>query len=89
MRFKSLTGKDNETGDIGRILLLVSVAAYILFGAVVLCKVMMMETPPTPIFDFIAWGTGLGVVVGAFGGMLWLKKDTEPEVPKDGNPSNN
>lgn len=86
MYFKSLTGKDNSTGDIGRILLLVSVVSYLLFVGVALYKAINMSVPPTPIFDMVNFGVGLGAVFASAGALLKLKEGSEPH---DGNTGSN
>ena len=82
MRFKSLTGKDNQTGDIGRIGFLISLVCYNFFcGLVVLSSLK---------FEMINYGTGLGLLTSAFGLFIYAKKDTEPEPEvKDANLGSN
>lgn len=85
MRFKSLTGKDNTTGDIGRILLLVSTLCYLFYVGVALYKSITMPVTPVPIFDMTNFGIGLGAVLASGGALLKLKEGSEP----DGNPNSN
>lgn len=67
-----ITGKDNQTHDLGRwswVVCVVSVIASAIWNA------MHSVT-----IDLLQLAQALGVIVAAHGGALFLKKDTEPEV---------
>lgn len=76
----AITGKDNFSLDCGRICLLVSTVAYLGFVSVALYKAITMPVPPTPIFDMVNFGIGLGGVFAAAGALLKLKENSEPEA---------
>ena len=65
-----LTGKDNETHDIGRWSWLTSTAA-VLGGGV-------WNAIHAGTIDLMQFAQAIGVVVAAHGGAIWAKKDTEP-----------
>jgi hypothetical protein len=66
-----LTGKDNRSFDIGRVILFEAVQSYIVLTAYFIFK--------GGAFDFIAYGTGLAALLAAGGAGIALKSGTEPE----------
>ena len=76
MKFVSdcLTGKDNLTYDVGRVIGVLGALMYVLFW-VVQVVVTWRFTPG----DADAYGRGLGMVLLAMAGALALKAHTEPE----------
>ena len=65
-----LTGKDNETYDIGRVTWLLGVLAVItLAGYEVVRNTVNLREP----------AEALGIVSGASGASVMMKKDTEPQ----------
>lgn len=72
-----ITGRDNVTADVFRVLALVAVPVGIALDAfVVIWKAMHPDA--TVSFDLIAYGTGIGGLLLAVGGALKLKAETEP-----------
>ena len=70
--FKHLfTGKDNETFDIGRIILFEAIQSYIALAAYAIYK--------GGAYDYIAYGTGLAALLAAGGAGIMMKAGTEPE----------
>lgn len=67
----SLTGKDNSTYDVARILWVVGVISYFIFCGV---QLYMSKT-----FSPTEYGAGLGIVLGAGGVSVAVKKAAEPE----------
>lgn len=65
-----LTGKDNQTYDIGRVLWFLSVLVFLILST--------WDCWLDHDFKPADYGTGLGLVLAAGGGALWLKRDTEP-----------
>jgi hypothetical protein len=65
-----VTGKDNETPDIGRILLIIGVIFYIIME--------IMDVYMTKTFECKDWAEGLAYLLGGGGLLLFLKKNTEP-----------
>ena len=70
-----MTGKDNLTVDLFRIL----AAASVLVALVLECISVLLPEHP---FDIQAYGMGIGAVLLAAGGALNLKAKTEPD-PED------
>lgn len=69
--FKQLvTGKDNQTHDLGRWSWLVSTISLIGGG--------VWNALHAGVIDLMGFAQAIGVVVAAHGGALFLKKDTEP-----------
>ena len=68
------TGKDNSTYDIARILWSIGVMVYI---ALAIVDVYLRQK-----FQYSEFGTGFGIVLGAGGFSVWLKRNTEPS-PKN------
>jgi hypothetical protein len=66
------SGKDNTTLDIGRILWAISVVTFLLLSA--------YSIHNGQLFDPIAWGTGIGLVLGAGGAAIAIKSTTEPDT---------
>lgn len=66
------TGKDNQTPDLGRILLTLS---FIVYFALAITDVIFTHD-----FEYLQFGEGLGVLFAGGGLHLYLKKSTEPEV---------
>jgi hypothetical protein len=64
------SGKDNQTLDLGRIIWFK--------GAAVFSGLAIWHVYKTSTFDFVAFATGFGAILGAGGAALWAKKDTEP-----------
>jgi hypothetical protein len=74
MKFMDLiTGKDNATLDLGRILWAK--------GSVVFTGLSIYHVIHTHTFDYIAFGTGFAAIMTAGGAALMFKKDTEPNGP--------
>ena len=72
-----ITGKDNFTVDLVRVLALLAVTVGIGLAAfVVIWKALHPDATVT--FDLIAYGTGIGGLFLAVGGALKLKAGTEP-----------
>jgi hypothetical protein len=67
-----LSGRDNRTVDIGRVILFEAVQSYILLTGYFIFK--------GGSFDFIAYGTGLAALLAAGGAGIALKAGTEPEA---------
>lgn len=76
--FKSFTGMDNETLDIGRILIALSVLDAIFL-------VTFQVTYKGMVFDIQQFGSGMGLLLAGGGGMLFLKRNTEPTAPNSVN----
>ena len=74
-----LSGKDNQTPDAVRVM-----------GFVGFLQGMGLQFYDTVIrgnaFDLQAFGIGMGVLFGAIGAALGLKKDTEPDLNNNGIP---
>ena len=66
-----LTGKDNKTYDIGRVTWLLGVLGIILLAA--------YEVIITSTVSLREFAESLGIVSGAGGAGIYLKKETEPE----------
>lgn len=66
-----LTGKDNQTYDIGRILWVIGVTTFICFTAI---RLYIKGE-----FDAMGYGTGLGGLLTGGGLGIGLKAKTEPE----------
>ncbi|MDE1902187.1 MAG: amino acid ABC transporter substrate-binding protein [Alphaproteobacteria bacterium] len=67
----ALTGKDNTTYDVGRILIVLGSIAFLVFEAWAVFH--------NNAFDMQAFGIGYGSVLLAGGGHLWMKRETEPD----------
>jgi hypothetical protein len=65
-----LSGKDNQTHDIGRWSWLVTTLSVIAGGA--------WNAIHSGALDLAAFSQAVAVVVGAHGATLWAKRDTEP-----------
>ena len=72
----SLTGRDNSTYDVLRILGAAGGGAF-LFLAIYWVVVLKGA------WDAMAYGTGFAALIGAVGAALWMKRDTEPSCSKD------
>jgi hypothetical protein len=70
----ALTGPDNRTWDIARVLWAVGGLAYLLAA---LWNVFGLHNAP----DLMAFGNGFGVVLAAGGAGVGLKGHTEPKSP--------
>lgn len=70
-----VTGKDNQTQDLGRWSWVISMFAVIGAG--------VSNAIHTGVVDLVALAQALGTVVGAHGLALWAKKDTEPSDATD------
>jgi hypothetical protein len=66
-----LTGKDNTTFDIGRILASGFCIAYIIYPAL---EIFHCGAP----FHSQDWAIGAAALLGGSGAFLYLKKETEP-----------
>lgn len=66
-----LTGLDNETYDVARILWACGVIVYLGLAISDVCV--------THRFPYAEFGTGFGIVLGSGGFAVWLKRDTEPK----------
>jgi len=75
MVFKSLTGIDNSTHDVGRITLLI--------GVIVFCVNSVWSVYFSRAFDAVSFGTGFGLLAAGIGGLLKLKEGTEPPAKVD------
>ena len=78
---KIMSGADNETPDIARILGAVAVAVFLGLSVYSVCW-QKAEWKPA---DF---GTGLGLVFVAIGGFIKLKEKSEPAVHSGDNDGN-
>jgi hypothetical protein len=67
-----LTGADNTTHDIGRVLAALSVVT----GLGLQIYAVGWRGQP---FDFLAFGAGVGATFAGIGAMLKLKENTEPK----------
>ena len=70
-----LTGKDNETYDIGRV-----AYAFTLFNLKVM---MLINVFYLHSFDLSSYGTTVAAITIGFGPFFYLKKDTEPDLKKE------
>ena len=68
----ALTGVDNNTYDIARIVLLI--------GILVLCFNVTWVCVLTNAFDVQSYGIGFGALCAGVGGLLKLKENTEPKI---------
>lgn len=68
------TEADNDTWDLGRIMWALGVVMF--FGLSVMAYGVFRQA-----FDPITFGTGFAAVLGAGGGMIWMKSK-EQEKPK-------
>ena len=66
-----LTGKDGESYDVGRILWILGVLAFIALSVASILK--------TGTFDPMNWGAGYGGLLAGGGAGIGLKSKTEPE----------
>jgi len=66
-----LTGKDNKTYDVVRVIGFLGGIAFILMSMFVVYK--------TTVFNYIDFGIGLASIIVAIGGGAKLKETTEPE----------
>ena len=66
-----LSGKDNQTHDIGRWSWMMSTLSIIAGGA--------WNAIHAGALDLTSFAQAIAFVVGAHGASLWAKKDTEPE----------
>lgn len=76
-----LTGKDNETYDLGRISWVVCVIA-----AIGIAIYNLIHSITFTLEDF---GRSIAAIVGVHGAAIWAKKDTEPNNSIDPNQNNN
>jgi hypothetical protein len=76
-----LTGKDNETYDLGRISWVLCVLATIAF-----CIYNLIHNIPFTLEDF---GRSIAAIVGVHGAAIWAKRDTEPSPQADSDQNNN
>lgn len=78
MLMDSLTTKDGQSFDLGRI---IWAQGAMLFFGLTIYNVVFLHVP----FDYIAFGSGFGVISAGSGAALMLKKSTEPneEAAKD------
>jgi preprotein translocase subunit SecG len=67
-----LTGEDNESHDVGRVLAVLSV----LVGLGLQIFVVVWRNQP---FDLTSFGGGTAALFAGIGALLWMKKDTEPK----------
>jgi len=70
-----LTGKDNETFDLARVLWAMGALAFIAFVG--------WNVYRTGAFDAQNFGTGFGLIMGSGGGSVWAKAKTEPDPKTD------
>lgn len=70
--YRTFTGIDNSTLDIGRILWAAGVLAFFAMS--------IHSSWHGQVFDPISWGTGFGAVMAAGGAALWMKRATEPQL---------
>lgn len=66
-----LTGKDNETYDIVRVLALMAVVEALALSV----YVVVWKSAP---FSLVEYGTGIGVIFASIGAALKLKESSEP-----------
>jgi hypothetical protein len=66
-----LTGKDGESYDVGRVLWIIGVLAFIGLSIYGLYR--------GGAFDPLNWGTGYGAILGGGGAGIGMKSKTEPE----------
>lgn len=67
-----VTGKDNQTHDLGRWSWVVSMATVVAAAG--------WNASHGALIDLQNLATALGLVAGAHGGALWAKANTEPEA---------
>lgn len=72
-----LTGKDNETYDLGRISWVLCV-----FAAIGIAIYNLIHNITFTLEDF---GRSIAAIVGVHGAAIWAKRDTEPSPPVDTN----
>ena len=78
-----LTGVDNQSYDIGRVLWIIGVISFIFFAGV------SVFYSSNHTFDYMAYGTGLGLVLAGGGAGIGAKAKTEPQPePRKENESN-
>lgn len=65
------TGKDNQTFDIGRIMLFL---AEVIFWYLAICKIHYTHD-----FNPVEFGTGQAAILTGFGALLAFKAPTEPK----------
>ena len=70
-----ITGKDNKTVDIARLLWLVCTITVI--GG------WVWDIIHNNVIHIADFGQAVAVIAGAFGASLYMKKDTEPEIDKN------
>lgn len=73
-----LTGKDNQTLDLGRVSWAICLFAVIGFA---IFQLIHSE------FNLKDFGETIGAVVGVHSAGIWAKRDTEPEVDNDIEPA--
>jgi len=66
-----LTGKDNETFDIARVLWALGALSFLAFVGWTVYR--------SGAFDAQNFGTGFGLIMGSGGGSVWAKAKAEPE----------
>lgn len=70
-----LTGKDNQTFDVARVLLAVGSMAFVVYTGWTVFH--------TGVFDAQSYGTGFGLAMGGGGASIWAKAKTEPDPPSN------
>ncbi len=78
-----LTGKDGDSYDLGRVLGALGFLGYMIFGTVQMgMAVHQLWFHDIYVeFPFLEFSTGFAAIAAGAGGMIWMKKDTEP-APK-------
>ncbi len=71
-----LTGRDNETFDVARVLWAMGGMAFIVFTGWTVFH--------TGAFDAQNYGTGFGLAMGGGGASVWAKAKTEPDINPGG-----
>ena len=76
-----LTGKDGESYDLGRVLGAFGFLGYMMFGTVQMGMAVhqLWINGIYVQFPFLEFSTGFAAIAAGAGGMIWMKRDTEPD----------
>lgn len=77
-----LTGKDGTSYDLGRVLGAFGFIGYMLFGTVQMGLIVhqFWFRDVYAVFPFLEFSTGFAAIAAGAGGMIWMKRDTEPKA---------
>ena len=75
-----LTGKDGVSYDLARVLGGFGFVGYMLFGTLQMGLVIhqLWFNKIYVVFPFLEFSTGFAAIAAGTGGMIWMKRDTEP-----------